>query len=173
MARFRVLIALVIGLATLALASLVSSARLRASDWLIQPTTGSLPESESKTEREVRAEMKAQQDAWNRGDVEAFLSYYSESPQPTFFSNGRMLRGQSEIGALMRQRYKDGMGQLTFGDPHFEVALPEVAVVWGEWRVQLPNGQERRGLGTAVLRKLGGQWRIVHDHSSFTMPPTP
>ncbi|MGH9778741.1 MAG: YybH family protein [Candidatus Acidiferrales bacterium] len=169
MARFGALIGVVI-VGILAFDSLVSSARLWSSDSFNDPTAGSL--TGSQAEREVRAEMQAQQDAWNRGDVEAFLGHYSESPPPSFFSNGRMLRGRSEIGALMRERYKEGMGQLTYGDPHFEVALPEVAVVWGEWRVQLPNGQERRGLGTAVLRKLEGQWRIVHDHSSFAMPPT-
>lgn len=128
--------------------------------------------SQSKVEVEIRAQMQRQVDAWNRGDIEGFLEVYSNSPELTFFSNGRVLRGRAEIGAVMRERYKDGMGHLTFGEPKFNVLLPEVAVFSGEWRVQFPNGQVRRGLGTAVVRKLEGTWRIVHDHSSFDTPST-
>jgi len=112
-------------------------------------------------------------DAWNRADLDGFLDAYWDSSERTFFSNGRMFRGHDEIAALMRDRYKGGMGRLTYGEPHFEVVGRDVAVVSGEWAVQLPNGQERRGLGTAVVRKVNGRWRIVHDHSSFDMTAAP
>jgi beta-aspartyl-peptidase (threonine type) len=120
----------------------------------------------------VRALLQSQVDAWNRGDLNGFLQAYSASPDLMFFSNGRTFRGRDEIEAVMRERYRQGMGRLWFGEPLFALVAPDAAAIYGEWRVELPNGQKRSGLGTAVVRKMNGDWRIVHDHSSFAIPLT-
>jgi ketosteroid isomerase-like protein len=107
------------------------------------------------------------QDAWNRGDLEQFLSAYWDSPELTFFSNGRRLVGRTTLASNLRQRYEQDMGRITFGDPHFGLAGSDFAVIWGDWRLELENGVTRHGVGTAVFRYIDGQWRIVHDHTSF------
>lgn len=125
----------------------------------------------SESKAAVRSLLQSQADAWNRGDLDGFLQAYSGSPDLMFFSNGRTFRGRAQIEAVMRERYRRGMGRLWFGEPHFAFVTPDAAAIFGEWRVQLPDGQERSGLGTAVIRKTNGDWRIVHDHSSFAIPP--
>jgi uncharacterized protein (TIGR02246 family) len=128
------------------------------------------PSAAAAVQREVREKMRQMAEAWNRGDLEGFFEHYWNSPELTFYSNDRVLHGRAQLVAAMRERYRGGMGRIEFGDPHFEVALPDLAVIHGEWRVALPDGGERRGLGTAVLRKLDGRWRVVHDHTSSGAP---
>ncbi len=105
--------------------------------------------------------------AWNSGSFDEFMKAYWNSPNLTFFSNGRKLEGHAALASVMRERYAQGMGRISFGEPHFGILGPDFAVIWGEWRLELPNGGTRNGVGTAVFRYLDGRWRVVHDHTSF------
>jgi uncharacterized protein (TIGR02246 family) len=119
----------------------------------------------------VRAALRAMESAWNSGNFDEFMNAYWNSPNLTFFSNGRKLDGHTTLARVMRERYAQGMGRISFGEPHFGVLGPDFAVIWGEWRLQLPTGGTRNGVGTAVFRYLDGRWRVVHDHTSFVDSP--
>lgn len=130
---------------------------------------------------DVLAVLAAQVEAWNRGDLEAFLDAYHRGPELTFFSGGTVRRGFEPFAERFRERYGGGverMGRLSFSQLEAEILADEVASVRGRWRLDgLPaapadaaTGEEtasQGGLFTLILRhRPGVGWRIVHDHTS-------
>src|SRR5579864_5573501 len=63
----------------------------------------------------VRAVLAAQQAAWNRGDVDAFMLGY-EASDATTFVGAAITKGYRQVLENYRRRYptREKMGQLTF-----------------------------------------------------------
>lgn len=117
---------------------------------------------------EVRAVIDAQVAAWNRGDLDTFMSGYWQSPDLTFFSGATRTAGFDGTLARYRKQYQvDGheMGRLTF--PELKVTLlgADAAFVRGEWSLTRDK-ETLGGLFTLVFRKISGAWKIVHDHTA-------
>jgi beta-aspartyl-peptidase (threonine type) len=136
---------------------------------LATPSRAESPRADGVTLPAVRAVLAAQIEAWNRGDLNAYMAGYWESPDLVFFSNGQETRGWQPTLDRYRARYQGAgkqMGTLDF--PALDVLPlgPEAAVVRGRWRLKMPDGTELTGMTTVVFRKLREGWRVVHDHSS-------
>lgn len=119
--------------------------------------------------REVSRLLTLQQQAWNRGDLTGFMEGYWNSSQLTFFSGANWLQGWGEALQRYQSRYQGTgkeMGQLDFTDLRIQILGPEAAFVRGRWHLTFKNGDQRGGLFTLVLKKISGQWRIIHDHTS-------
>jgi ketosteroid isomerase-like protein len=118
-----------------------------------------------------------QQTAWNKGDLEAFMSGYHRSPEMTFYAGGDARRGWDDALDRYRHRYQgEGkeMGTLTFSELQIEGAGPDHAWVRGRWHVAFRDGKTATGLFTLVFRRFADGWRIVHDHTSEAeKPPAP
>jgi beta-aspartyl-peptidase (threonine type) len=126
--------------------------------------------------------LEQQAQAWNAGDIDAFMAPYWHSPDLTFSSGGKVTRGWQATRDRYHQRYPtpEAMGRLTFSDLEITVPGPNVALVLGRWRLERvePIG----GGFTLVLRKdveqkfaptltgVGAAWVIVHDHTSTDAP---
>ncbi|MBV9087345.1 MAG: DUF3225 domain-containing protein [Acidobacteriaceae bacterium] len=113
--------------------------------------------------------LRAQQDAWNRHDLEGFMTGYWNSPELTFFSGARETSGWQ--GALERYRkvYQgDGkeMGRLDFSALRIEPLGTDAAFVRGAWHLTLSDGKTPHGLFTLIFRRFPDGWKIVHDHTS-------
>src|SRR6266702_8708495 len=67
---------------------------------------------------EIRAVLQAQQDAWNRGQVEEFMNGYWRSDQTVFVSGDEVTRGWQKVLDRYETKYSDHakMGTLTFSD---------------------------------------------------------
>ena len=118
---------------------------------------------------DVRAVWSAQVEAWNRGDLDAFMAGYWKSSDLVFFSNGTETRGWQETLDRYRARYQaEGkqMGTLDFPQLDFLMLGTETALARGRWRLKMPDGMELTGMTSVIFRKLPEGWRIVHDHSS-------
>src|SRR2546426_1918150 len=65
--------------------------------------------------------LRAQQTAWNRGDVDAFLVGYWHSPELTFSGSSGVARGWDGVLARYKKHYPDNaaMGQLDFSELEF------------------------------------------------------
>ena len=117
---------------------------------------------------EVRAVLEAQVDAWNRGDLDAFMRGYWRSDDLTFFSGAQKTAGFDGTLARYRKKYQqDGqpMGHLSFPALDVETLGRDAALVRGEWK--LVRGHDTLGgLFTLVLRRIGGAWKIIHDHTA-------
>lgn len=110
-----------------------------------------------------------QQDAWNRHDLEAFMAGYWNSPELTFFSEGREHDGwRAAMDRYLANYSSPGheMGTLAFSGLKIEVPCQQLGFVRGSWQLTMSNGNKPHGLFTLVFRKFPDGWKIVHDHTS-------
>jgi len=112
--------------------------------------------------------LKAQQAAWNRGDVDAFLVGYWRSPELTFSGGNGVSRGWDGVLARYKKSYPNhaAMGQLEFSDLEFRFLGPEAALVLGQWHLKRESG-DIGGVFTLVWQKFPDGWKIIHDHTSM------
>jgi ketosteroid isomerase-like protein len=117
----------------------------------------------------VEQVLKSQVQAWNRHDLDGFMTGYWNSPQLTFFSGDNVARGWQAALERYRKRYQgEGgeMGKLEFSDLQIDAVSADAAFVRGGWKLTMPDGRTPHGLFTLVFRKFLGDWKIVHDHTS-------
>jgi ketosteroid isomerase-like protein len=118
---------------------------------------------------EIEQVLRAQQEAWNRRDLDAFMAGYRNSPELTFFSGGTEHDGWQAAMDRYRQSYASPgheMGQLDFSNLRIEMLGSDAAFVRGAWHLTMPDGKTPHGLFTLILRKFAEGWKIVHDHTS-------
>jgi len=117
----------------------------------------------------IRKVIEYQQAAWNRHDLEAFMSGYWNSPELTFFSGGHQSKGWQAALDRYKNNYQGAgheMGKLEFANLRIEMLGPEAAFVRGEFHLTMSDGKTPHGLFTLVFRKFPEGWKIVHDHSA-------
>ena len=125
------------------------------------------PEQTSNSVAEIQSLLTAQQDAWNRGDIDAFMNGYARSAPTAFISEDEVRRGWETVRDRYRVKYSDRakMGTLSFSDTEVTMLSPDAAVVLGRWRLKRAN-DEPHGRFTLIFKRLPEGWRIVHDHTS-------
>lgn len=112
--------------------------------------------------------LETQRQAWNRGDLDAFLAAYETSDALLFTSGAKIRRGFEETRTKYRERYgtaSETMGQLAFELLDVRGLGPDAAIVLGRYRLtDTPEASE--GVFTVVLERQAEGWKIVHDHTS-------
>jgi ketosteroid isomerase-like protein len=116
---------------------------------------------------EIQAVLSAQQDDWNRGDIDTFMNGYAKAASTVFISEDEVRRGWETVRERYRVKYSDRskMGTLRFSDIEVTMLSPDGAAVLGRWRLKRAN-DEPHGRFTLIFRRLPEGWRIVHDHTS-------
>ena len=133
------------------------------------PICASAQASSDDNKSAVENVLHMQQDAWNRHDLDAFMSGYWNSPELTFFSGAKETQGwQATLDRYHATYSSPGheMGKLQFANLRIVVLGPEAAFVRGEWHLTMSDGKTPHGLFTLVFRKFPNGWKIVHDHTS-------
>jgi uncharacterized protein (TIGR02246 family) len=155
MSRFRILTAL-------ALALVVPSIPLWAQ--AVSPTT---------IRTEIQQAVHTYVDAWNRADASNLVEMYSRAPGVTSVGDGEIIRGWDRI----RERY-DSIGGI---EGRFKIAIGSIDVVpmGANYALALTSYTltihadagdiQERGAMTLVFQKAGGEWKVIHDHTS-TLP---
>lgn len=147
---------------TVPIALLAAAAACATGDPIPQP-------SPQNAASEIVAMLQASAEAWNRGDLDAFLADYDD--EATFVGASGLIRGRAEI----RRRYVDGYwsqgtapDRLTFQDIDVRVTGPGTAMAVGRYILRDRRTDERTGTGlfTLLLARNNGGWKILHDHSS-------
>ena len=130
-------------------------------------------EQSSNPLTEIQSVLTAQQDAWNRGDIDAFMKGYARSPSTVFVSEDEVTRGWETVRDRYRAKYSDRakMGTLSFSETEVTMLSPDAAVVLGGWRLKR-GSDEPHGRFTLIFKRLPEGWRIVHDHTSAAPSPT-
>jgi uncharacterized protein (TIGR02246 family) len=126
--------------------------------------------SEMNTDRtvaEIRAVIQAQQEAWTRGNIDAFMNGYARSDSTVFVSGDTVARGWQTVRARYKMKYisRAKMGTLTFSDLEIQPLGNDAAVVFGRWETKRVKDNPH-GHFTLVFRRTPDGWRIVHDHTS-------
>ena len=122
---------------------------------------------------EIRAVLKAQQEAWNRGDMDAFLNTYARSDSTVFVSGDTVTRGWQTVRARYKMKFRSRakMGKLRFSDLEIQPLNNDAAVVFGRWLLKRATNDNPHGLFTLVFRRTSDGWRIVHDHTFTAAAP--
>ena len=129
------------------------------------------PEQPPNSVAEIQSVLSAQRDAWNRGDIDAFMNGYARSESTVFVSEDEVGRGWETVRDRYRLKYSDRakMGTLSFSDVEVTTLSPDAAVVLGRWRLKRAN-DEPHGPFTLIFKRLPEGWRIIHDHTSVASP---
>ena len=118
---------------------------------------------------EVKQVLTRQVEAWNRGDVEAFMSGYEASPETTFIGK-TIQHGYDKILARYKTAYatKEAMGTLDFSDLEERMLGQDYAVVTGKYHLTRSStgGGDASGNFSLVFRKSAQGWHIILDHTS-------
>jgi ketosteroid isomerase-like protein len=132
--------------------------------WLLVGTSNYAADS---NETAIRAVVDAQQSAWNRGDIPAFMQGYVKSDTLRFASGGKVLTGWQATFDRYKTKYPDhaAMGKLLFSDLDVQVLSGDAAFVFGRWKLERKDDSPG-GLFTLLFRKTADGWKIVHDHTS-------
>ena len=140
---------------------------------LLAITVFAAPEQTADPVTEIRSVLQAQQDAWNRGDIDGFMNGYARLPSTVFISEDTVRRGWETVRDRYREKYsnRSKMGTLTFSDLEITPLSSDAAVPSGRWNLRRANDQPH-GRFTLILKRLAEGWRIVHDHTSAAPPPT-
>lgn len=115
----------------------------------------------------IRAVLTAQQAAWNRGDLPAFVAGYWNSPELTFSGTAGITRGYSGVLERYQKAYPDkaAMGELEFSGLEIRSLGPDAALVLGHWHLKRSRG-DAGGVFSLVFQRFREGWRIIHDHTS-------
>ncbi len=150
-------------LALLLVASLAAAARADQ----IGPPQG-------RTARDLTAVLKAQADAWNRGDLKAFMTAYVRSADMTYTAAGKVVYGYDALEKRYKKRYggtPQTMGRLRFDDIAVSELGAEHALMMGRWFLHRDGRDDIDGVFSLVWRKTPAGWKILHDHSSLRAEP--
>lgn len=129
------------------------------------------PQSESNVRHEdslaIDALMKAQEAAWNIGQIEEFMKPYWQSDSLRFIGKQGVQHGWNATLERYKKTYPDQatMGRLAFENLEFNRLDDRHAFVLGRWtlyRTQDTLG----GHYTLLWKKINNKWVIVADHSS-------
>jgi ketosteroid isomerase-like protein len=120
----------------------------------------------------IRAVLQAQQEVWNRGDIDGFMNGYAHSDATVFVSGNDVTRGWQTVRDRYKGKYSDRekMGTLAFSELEITPLGSDAAVVLGRWELKRATDNPH-GRFTLIFRKTSEGWRIVHDHTSAA--PTP
>ena len=123
--------------------------------------------SETRPAAEINKVLKAQAEAWNRGDIDGYMEGYARAETTQFVSGDTVTRGWETVRNRYKAKYdsREKMGVLSFADIKVTELGPDAAMAVGRWRLTR-KGDKPRGRFTLLLRRTPEGWRSVHDHTS-------
>jgi uncharacterized protein (TIGR02246 family) len=135
---------------------------------LVAPASG-----EVATQAAIQKILADQAEAWNRGDVEAFMQAYKDSPDTTFIG-ASVQHGYAPILERYKKAYpnKDAMGVLDFSEIQVRELGAKYAVVTGRFHLarKASGGGDASGIFSLVWEKTPLGWKIILDHTSVDKP---
>lgn len=151
---------------------------LKAAFWLIlflpaagcrQDTPISTPEeaTDAQVYDVISKAMTEQEDAWNRGDLSAFMEHYQKSDSLVFIGSRGLNYGWNTTLENYRKSYpdKEHMGRLLFTNKRMERLGPKAAFVIGQWQL-FRTADTLGGHYSLIWKQVSDKWVITADHSS-------
>jgi len=113
---------------------------------------------------EVLQTMEAQQNAWNEGDLDAFMNGYWQSDSLLFIGKSGLNNGYSNTLNNYKKAYpdKNTMGTLSFKNMSWTPLSDSAALLIGSWQIS----EEQNGMYSLIWKNIDGRWVIIADHSS-------
>lgn len=119
---------------------------------------------------EITASLQKQADAWNRGNLEEFMTTYLNAPETTFAGRNGFTHGYEPVFERYKKSYgtPEKMGKLRFSELELRRLGPDYALLLGRFDLTRTEagGGNASGHFTLVFRKTPQGWKIIHDHTS-------
>jgi len=117
----------------------------------------------------IKQVLADQQNAWNRGDIAAFMHGYKDSPE-TAFIRKTVQYGYGPILERYKSRYatREAMGKLDFSNLTVRMLGKDYAVATGNFHLTrtATGGGDASGIFSLIFEREAEGWRIILDHSS-------
>jgi ketosteroid isomerase-like protein len=123
--------------------------------------------AQSKDEQAIREVMNKQVNAWNSGDIDAFMTTYWKNDSLLFVGSKGPIYGWQTTLDSYKKSYPDtvAMGKLNFEILRIQFLSYNYSFVLGKWHLTRSLG-DTGGYFTLLFRKIKKQWVIVADHTS-------
>ena len=116
---------------------------------------------------DIRDVLATQVDAWNKGNVEAFMSSYAAN---CTFMGKDVLHSREKVLARYRKVYPTpgAMGKLSFNNLDVREIGEHIAIATGNWHLirTANDGGDTGGYFSLVLKDVDDDWQIVLDHTT-------
>jgi uncharacterized protein (TIGR02246 family) len=121
--------------------------------------------ADDSVDEAIIAQLRIQQDAWNNGDLNVFLSIYAPDEGLLVVGSDVILTGITEVRERYQAAYGSGesMGQLEFELSNLYLIDDNHAWVLGRWT--LTDDDVSTGFFTTLWQKNDGVWLIIRDHT--------
>jgi uncharacterized protein (TIGR02246 family) len=120
-------------------------------------------------DQNIRKVLDDQVAAWNRGDIEAFMIGYDNSPKTAFIGSS-VQHGWENVRKNYHTRYPttEKMGKLDFTILEVNLLNADYANVVGKFHLARTQqgGGDASGVFTLLFHKTPQGWRIIQDHTS-------
>jgi ketosteroid isomerase-like protein len=128
--------------------------------------------ADASDDAQIRAVIEMQATAWNRGDIDAFMTGYWKSGETAFVGANGITRGWQAVLDRYRTRYPDrkAMGHLSFSNLEVHILCPDAAFAIGQFQLARENDRPA-GIFTLDFKKFADGWKIVVDHSTAFPAP--
>lgn len=111
----------------------------------------------------------AQQEAWNKGDLDGYLSHYKEAPD-TQAVLANLVRGVDAIRSAYKQNFpnKESMGDIEDTDIEVRALGDNYALATGKYHLNRPkkSGGAVEGTFTELFEKTPNGWQIIFSQST-------
>ena len=123
--------------------------------------------ADSSDDAQIRAVLDMQTSAWNRGDIDAFMTSYWKSEQTEFLGANGIAHGWQAVLDRYHRSYPDRktMGTVSFSDLEIHLTCADAAYVVGKFHLVRESDQPS-GVFSLDFRKFPEGWRIVLDHTT-------
>ena len=121
------------------------------------------------SEQAIRRVLSDQEQAWNAGDIDAFMNTYENSPN-TVFIGKTVQRGYQAVRRRYHAQYPTPakMGKLNFSDVAVNPLGADYASVTGAFHLirAASAGGNASGVFSLLFRRTPTGWKIILDHTS-------
>jgi uncharacterized protein (TIGR02246 family) len=136
---------------------------------LFAASPGLVSPEPASPETEIRKVLDDQVVAWNKGDIDSFMTGYDNSPNTTFVG-ATVQRGWETVRRNYHERYpnRDKMGTLDFSGIEIRMLDADYATVLGKFHLKrnTAGGGDANGVFTLLFHKVPAGWRVIQDHTS-------
>lgn len=122
--------------------------------------------SQSKDVKKILAVLRLEEEYWNRGDIEAYVSLYAPSDSTRMILSKGAAYGKENILAFYKKYWpKEKMGKLVLDGESLERISHKYYYVTGYFHVMYPDGKTINGRYSSLMKKIKGKWFLYTDHS--------
>ena len=123
----------------------------------------------TREQLDVTKVVLAQENAWNKGDLDAYLSAFKDADDTEAILNGPV-RGLASIRAAYHTSFpnKDAMGLLEQSSVEVKELGPDFALALGHYRLQRSrkNGGDAEGNFTEIFQKTEQGWKLIFTENT-------